>query len=88
MRSSVQSAGLPWAAEGEPPEGSAGLLRRTGGPRPGRASFTDQCAPSKGQGAERQGPFPGLCQKGYGAAGGAQTREAGEVGEGLIRKVL
>lgn len=55
---------------GEPPEGTAGLLRQTGGSRPDRASFTDQCAPSKGQGAERHDPFPGLFQKGYGAAGG------------------
>ena len=101
MRSSVQSAGVSWAGgvrvssekrqkgrEGRPAGGAAGLLRD------GRATarlrqLTDQCAPSKGQGAERHDPPPpGLFQKGYGAAGGTQTREAGEVREELIRKVL
>ena len=70
MRSSVQSAGVSWAGgvrvssekrqkgrEGRPAGGAAGLLRD------GRATarlrqLTDQCAPSKGQGAERHDPPP------------------------------
>lgn len=73
---------------GEPSEGTAGLLRRTGVSRQTAPALLTSVPPSKGQGAERHDPFPGLFQKGLRSAGGHRLGGAGEAGEELIRKVL